>query len=215
MTRPTRSDAARRKVMTAVTELIIERGVGSLSIEEVAARSGVAKTTIYRHWPERTSLVLDAMRSHFEHIGAPDTGTLRGDLTAFFGLMSRRDLSGRVGDIMPCIIEAAGRDPEMAALIDRFGQERERGLMRILDRAAARGELTSDLDVEQLMGVIIGPIVFQKVVRRRTLTAEYVETCIDVALRGIGERSALVGRPVELPVTEREDGSAEALPSLD
>lgn len=183
--RTSRSDEARRKAMVAATELIVERGVGNLSIEEVAARSGVAKTTIYRHWPERGSLILDAVRSHFEHIGAPDTGSLRGDLTAYFGLMHRRDLSGRVGDIMPCIIEAAGRDPEMAELVDRFGQERERGLTRILERARERGELTTDVDTETLMGVIVGPIVFHKVVRRRTLTSEYVERCLDIVLGGL------------------------------
>lgn len=188
MGRPARSDEARRKTMTAATELIIERGVGNLSIEEVAARSGVAKTTIYRHWPERASLVLDTVRSHFEHIGAPDTGTLRGDLRAFFGLMHERDLSGRVGEIMPCIIEAASRDQEMAALVDRFGQERERGLMRILDRARERGELSTDLDTRELVGVVIGPIVFHKVIRRQPLTTEYVDTCIDIALRGIASR---------------------------
>ena len=186
--RPARSDEARRKVMSATTELIVERGVGSVSIEEVATRSGVAKTTIYRHWPERASLILDTVRSHFEHIGAPDTGRLRSDLEAYFGQMHRRDLSGRVGDIMPSIIEAAGRDPEMAALVDRFGQERERALMRIIERAKDRGELGSDLDTETLMGTIVGPIVFQKVVRRRPLTAEYVDACLDVSLRGIASR---------------------------
>jgi AcrR family transcriptional regulator len=182
---PRRSDEARRRVLAAATDLIIERGVGNLSIEEVAARSGVAKTTIYRHWPERPSLVLDAVRSHFEHVGSPDTGTLRGDLLAFFGLMDRCDLSGTVGDIMPSIIDAARRDPEMAQLVDRVGAERERGLMRIVERARGRGEIDTDLDGEQLVGVLVGPIVFQKVVRRRRLTPAYVHACVDVALAGI------------------------------
>ena len=60
MARP-RSDEARRRALEATRDLIVENGVTSLTIEDVAARSGVAKTTIYRHWPERASLIVDAV----------------------------------------------------------------------------------------------------------------------------------------------------------
>ena len=70
-----RSEDARRRVLAATAELVAERGVAQLTIEEVAARSGVAKTTIYRHWPGRTTLILDVVNAHFEHIGTPDTGS--------------------------------------------------------------------------------------------------------------------------------------------
>src|SRR5918994_5362201 len=120
-----RSEEARRKALTAAGDLIIERGVGALSIEEVAARSGAAKTTIYRHWPERASLIIDTVRSTFEHVGTPDTGTLRGDLEAFFGGMVRADLTGKVGQLMPCLIDAAGRDAEIELLLDRIALERQ------------------------------------------------------------------------------------------
>lgn len=180
-----RSEETRRKVLAATTDVIIERGVSNVTIEAVAARSGVAKTTIYRHWPEPASLILDTIRSHHEHVGAPDTGSLRGDLRVFFGYMGRSDLGGKFGMIMPSLVECAGRDPEMARLLDRIGEERERGLQRILDRARERGELHTDLDAEQLVGVIVGPIVFQKVVRRRPLTPEYVDACVDVVVSGL------------------------------
>ena len=84
MARP-RSDEARRKALEAARELIVEKGVVNLTIEDVAARSGVAKTTIYRHWPERTALIVDTVNAMFEHLRTPDTGSLRGDLEAFFG----------------------------------------------------------------------------------------------------------------------------------
>ena len=73
MARP-RSDEARRKALDAARDLIVEKGVVNLTIEDVAARSGVAKTTIYRHWPERTSLIVDAVNAMFEHLRTPDTG---------------------------------------------------------------------------------------------------------------------------------------------
>ena len=93
-----------------------------MTIEEVAARSGVAKTTIYRHWPDRPALILDTARQAFRHVATPDTGSLRGDLAAFFGSMVRADLSGRVGRMMPCLIDAASRDPEMEQLLARLGR---------------------------------------------------------------------------------------------
>lgn len=184
MPRP-RSAAARRKVIAAVTELMVERGTGGVTIDEVATRSGVAKTTIYRHWPDRPALVLDAARSHFEGFTAPDTGTLRSDLQAFFGLVHDQTLSGTPGDVMAMVIDAANRDPEMAGIVEQVAAERQEGLEAILERARARGEFDTDLDADELVGVIVGPVVFHKLIRRRAVTERYVETCLDVVLAGL------------------------------
>jgi AcrR family transcriptional regulator len=188
MTRP-RSEEARSKALAAAKDLIIERGVANLSIEEVAARSGVAKTTIYRHWPERASLIIDTARSTFEHVTTPDTGSLRGDLEAYFGQMVRADLDGRMGKLIPSLIDAAARDPEIEALMDRLSIERQQPLMTMVGRAQERGELPPDLDRDVLVGTVIGPIVFRKVVQRRPVDAAYVAKCLDVILPGLGART--------------------------
>jgi AcrR family transcriptional regulator len=200
MARP-RSEEARRKAIEAATDLIVERGVAALTIEEVAARSGVAKTTIYRHWPERPGLILDTARASFQHVGTPDTGSLRGDLMAFFGGLVRADLSGKVGRLMPCLIDAASRDPEMELLLERLGEERQAPIMAIVARAQERGELPDDLDRRVVIGSIVGPIVFRKVIQRQPVDASYIEACVDVAITGLaatapgssGRRSAASG----------------------
>jgi AcrR family transcriptional regulator len=184
MARP-RSEEARRKALAAAADLIVQRGVSSLSIEEVAARSGVAKTTIYRHWPERASLIIDTVRSTFEHVATPDTGNLRDDLVTFFGGLQRADLTGPAGKIMPCLIDAAARDPEIEGLLDRLGVERQQPVMTIVERAQARGELPAGLDRDVVIGTIVGPIVFRKVVQRRPVDASYVEACLDIAVTGL------------------------------
>jgi AcrR family transcriptional regulator len=189
MPRP-RSEEARRKVLVASATLMVERGAGNLSIEEVAARSGVAKTTIYRHWPDRSSLMIDTVRATIEHVGVPDTGTLRGDLDAYFGAMVRSDLDGGIGQLMPCLLEAASRDDEIEGVLDRLMDERRAVIERILRRAQARDELPDDLDMEIFVGTVVGPIVFRKVVQRRPLTPEYISGCLDVALTGLVSRSA-------------------------
>jgi AcrR family transcriptional regulator len=184
MARP-RSEEARRKAIVAATELLVERGVANLTMEEVAQRSGVAKTTIYRHWPERASLILDTVRATFEHVGTPDTGSLRGDLEAFFTGLVRADLTGTVGRLMPCLIDAAGRDPEIGLLLDRIGLERQQPIMEIVRRAQDRGELPADLDPRVVVGTIVGPIVFRKLVWRQPIDAAYLQGCLDVAIAGL------------------------------
>jgi AcrR family transcriptional regulator len=184
MARP-RSEEARRKALAAATELIVERGVANLTIEEVASRSGVAKTTIYRHWPERSSLVLDTVRSCFGEVPTPDTGSLRSDLDVYFNGMVVNDLSGTIGNLMPSLIEAAGRDSDMELLLDKVSQERQRPILDIVERAQARGELPGDLDPRVVIGTIVGPIVFRKLAWRQPLDAAYVQGCLDVAVAGL------------------------------
>src|SRR5271168_3505369 len=78
-----RSQVADRAILTAAAELLADRGLAAMSIEEVAARAGVGKTTIYRRWPSKGLLALDAFVTSFrEEQPLPDTGTLRGDLLA-------------------------------------------------------------------------------------------------------------------------------------
>ena len=184
MARP-RSEEARRKALAAATDLIVERGVSQLTIEEVANRSGVAKTTIYRHWPERGALVLDTVRACFGAVPTPDTGTLRGDLDAYFNGMIMVDLSGPIGSLMPSLIEAAAHDSEIELLVDRVSQERQRPILDIVERAQARGELPADLDPRVVIGTIVGPIVFRKLIWRQPLDAAYLQGCLDVAVAGL------------------------------
>lgn len=184
MARP-RSEEARRKVLDATVEIVVERGVGSLTIDELVTRSGVAKTTIYRHWADRSALLIDAARNTFEHVNTPDTGTLRGDLGAFFEHMVRADMTGPTGRLMPCLIEASHRDAEIEALLDQLAEERQRPVLAIVERARARGELTSDVDPAVLVGVIVGPLLFRKVMMRRPVGRAYMDACLDIVVAGL------------------------------
>ena len=210
MARP-RSEEARRKAIAAAIDLIVERGVANLSIEEVAARSGVAKTTIYRHWPERASLIIDTARATFEHVTTPDTGSLRGDLEAYFNSLMRADLSGTAAKLIPCLVDAASRDPEIDMMMDRFSLERQQPVMTIVARAQKRGELPPDLDRDVIIGTVVGPIVFRRVLQRRPVDPDYISKCLDVALTGLGAEGA--GRARERQRAARRWGSGAQPPT--
>lgn len=167
-----------------MSDLLIENGA-DVSIEEVASRSGVAKTTIYRHWPNRSSLFIDAVRQHIGHISPPDTGSLRGDIEGFFAGVIKTDLDGQVGRLYPCLVEAATRDPLVKAFHDRLGEEREQAVNVMIARAQDRGELPAGIDHEITLGTVIGPILFHKMIRQRPVTKAYVSTCVDVAIAGL------------------------------
>lgn len=185
MPRP-RSETARRKALAAAADLIVERGVGAFSIEEVAARSGVAKSTIYRHWPARAALIIDTARATFEHVVTPDTGSLRGDVEEYLANMVRADLAGgTAGQLMPSILDAATRDPEIAALVTTMKDERERPIRTIVARAQQRGEIAPDLDPTILVGTLIGPVVFRRMIQRQAVDWTYVEGCLDIVIGGL------------------------------
>lgn len=204
----TRSEHARRQALAATVDLIVERGVWNLSIEEVAARSGVAKTTIYRHWPERASLIIDAVRSTIEHVGTPNTGAVRGDLQAYFNGLVKADYTGDKSRIMPCLIEAATRDPEIANLLDRLASERRAPVATIVERAQERGELPLDLAVDLAIDMIVGPIVFHKMMRRLQLDEDEIDERIDVAVSGLQSCSRLrTDATVAVPSTEADDAA--------
>lgn len=185
MARP-KSESARLKALSAAGDIIIERGVERMTIEEVASRSGVAKTTIYRRWPERAALIVDTVQSMFEHVCTPDTGSFRGDLESYFEAMSKTDLNGRVGRLMPSLLAGATRDEELSSALDTINSSRERPVRTIMRRAIERGELADELNIDVIMGMLIGPLLFRKLVQQLPSDPDYTARCLDVALGGLG-----------------------------
>jgi AcrR family transcriptional regulator len=181
----TRSEEARRAALAAAIELMAAEGVEGLTIEDVAARSGVAKTTIYRHWPSRRELIIDGIRSCWPHLSTPDTGDLRTDLRELFDHMARKDLSSTMGRIMPSLTAAASRDPELEQVARELIEDRNRPVRQLLAQAQQRGELPADLDVEVALGLVIGPLLYRKVHRRLPLTKDFLARSLDASVRAL------------------------------
>ena len=178
--RVVRSKAA---ILDACTDLIAQDGIERLSVEAVAARSGAAKTTIYRHWPSRAALIMDAVgRCAGEAMAPPDTGSLRDDIVAVLGGLATALRDEAWCATMRSLVDAAARDPELARLHSEAVAERRRPLTDVLERGIERGELPADLDIDHAVAVLAGPLFYRAMVSRERLDEDVVAWVVDAAL---------------------------------
>lgn len=173
---------SREQVLSATLDLLTESGLGGLTIDDVSKRSGVAKTTIYRHWDNRNALIVDACLRMTDGDGdPPDTGSVEADLRAILTELAHLLATARWSSIMPSIIDAAEREPEIAEVHSRLQVRHAAPMRAALERAVERGELSPTVDISALASALRGPLYF-----RRWFTREPIdEPFIDFVVRGV------------------------------
>jgi AcrR family transcriptional regulator len=156
-----RSARADEAIIEAVLDLMADgTTVEALSMEAVAARAGVGKATIYRRWPNKESLIVDAI------------GALKGPLPELTGESIREDLltllrstikvrASRAGRIMPCLIPELQRNPELQRQYQRIAEPRREHMREVLRRGVAEGYLRGDLDIEVTAALLNAPMMVQ------------------------------------------------------
>jgi AcrR family transcriptional regulator len=186
-----RSEKARSAILEAAAELLLEQGLGAVSMDTVAARAGVSKATIYRWWPTKQTLALDALYHEWAGVpGARDTGSLRGDLLTLLRPWAR--LTGRrpYGRAIAALLTEAQTDPAFAREY-RAGfvhPRREEG-RAILRRAIERGEIAANTKIEVALDLLYGPIYHRLLHGHAPLNDRFVRDVIDLALRGLAPAS--------------------------
>lgn len=166
---PTRSEEAKQKVLDASRELLGETGIDGFTVEAVAKRSGVAKTTIYRHWRTGDQLLMATLDHMVQAIPTPNTGTLQGDLEAFMASALRMVGDPAINKAMLGVIAAASSDPEFAEIHQAMMSERLGPLRTIIDLAKGRGDLPADVDTELILDFIEGPFFMRKMIRHEPI----------------------------------------------
>jgi AcrR family transcriptional regulator len=174
---------SKEAVLAATHQLLSETGFGGVSVDEVSLRSGVAKTTIYRHWPSRSALLLDACSQLGTRPEVPDTGSLQGDVAALAAHMAGRLRSGRFASVLPSIIDAAERDPEIAAVHARLHAGFMAPLRSVIERAQQRGELSRGCDPSDIVAAVAGPLFYRRWFSREALDERFVN---GVVRRAVG-----------------------------
>src|SRR5271163_2383033 len=178
----TRVQRSKQAVLAETYRQLTEGGLSGVSVDEVSRRSGVAKTTIYRHWPSRTALLFDAVMQFAPRLQTPNTGSLRSDLTALALGLAERLRTGRWSSAMPSIIDAAERDMEVAEFQSRTHAGMMSGFSAIAARAQARGELGPNFDVSDLTAAIAGPLFYRRWFSRQELDDAFVRGVVERAL---------------------------------
>ncbi len=169
-----------------------EEGAEGCTIEAIAGRSGVAKTTIYRHWPSRTALVIDAVRGLMDDpVEVPDTGDVRGDVAALLASLADRLRTGHLAEVAPALVAAVDADPQLAELMDVYVSGRREPMRAVLRRGIARGQLPEDLDVELVADAVAGPLFYRRLVARRPASPEYVRALVDLLFAGLATGAAV------------------------
>ena len=169
---------SRDRVLTTTFELLGESGVGGFTVDEVARRSGVAKTTIYRHWPTREALVIDACSRISDEQEVPDTGSLEDDVTAILTNIGHLLATARWSSVLPSIVDVAERDPQFADIHRRIQHGHAAPLREVIDRAAGRGEIAATADRSAMIAGLIGPLFYRRWFSREPIDEQFVKRTV-------------------------------------
>jgi len=169
-----------------------EKGINGLTIEEVAVRAAVGKTTIYRRWSSRGTLALDAFLAEFGgQQSLPDTGTFAGDLRAALGAWVSAVSGTIAGTMLVGLIAEIQHDRGLAvAWQDQVIAPLRAQYSIMLDRAVSRGEIPADTDAGVVLDLIFGACYY-RLLQRRPLNEQFVKQVVDVVAAGVGARTNL------------------------
>ncbi|MET7833099.1 TetR/AcrR family transcriptional regulator [Micromonospora sediminicola] len=189
-----RRETSRRAILTAAFDLLQEVEYAKLSIEGIAARAGVGKQTIYRWWPSKGAVVLDAFLmlsegAEGEPIRLPDTGDLTADLTEVLRATVVELTDPRYEQPMRALATEIAHDPDLAATYAQRldGPLREAKRQR-LRSAQLAGQLADDLDLDVAVDLIWGPLFQRWLHRGGPLTTDYTDRLVATALDGLRPR---------------------------
>ncbi len=188
MARPL-SEAARAKMIMAAQELAMLHGVDGVTIDEVARRSGVAKTTIYRHFGSTDELLIAAVEEMIEEIEPPDTGSFDGDLRQVIDGFMRVASAPALRHLFVSMLGRAIDDPEFAELYRSVKEQRHVPLRVAIQRGMARGEVDPSIDIEVALNFVQGPFVAKRVIENDDLSERELDQLIDLVVRALSPPS--------------------------
>ncbi|MDT8067346.1 MAG: TetR/AcrR family transcriptional regulator [Terriglobia bacterium] len=182
-----RSDEARQAILASTLTLLKDQGFNALSIEGIATHAGVGKATVYRWWPNKAALVIDAfVESLGPELHFPKDAPVR---EAIHQQMRRvtRLMRGEFGDILAVIIGAGQSQPEMVEAIRRYWIEpRRREARELVCRAQKDGEIRSDIAADTILDILYGPLYFRLLVGHTRIDCQLVDAIFDMSERGLG-----------------------------
>jgi AcrR family transcriptional regulator len=176
---------ADQAILAATLDLLYRRGYTGLTVDDVALRAGVAKTTIYRRWPSKPVLVAAAVSDRAAtDFQTPDTGSTRLDLVELVRSASSA-FSGASGVILRTLIRESGQSDLLLALVQGIVYSRRQMYDGVIDRAISRGDLPPDLDHELFVDLLMGPAWVRLIITESALPEGMPEQIVDMVLHGV------------------------------
>lgn len=182
-----RSPEADRAILRAAVDLLADEGYGGVTMEGVAARAGVGKATVYRRWPCKSALVVDAVTACRESGGTPpNTGSARDDLLVFVRGFMHHLRTSDAARVMPALVAELSRNPELAAEFrEGFVQPRRAKVLDAVRRGVDRGEVRAGVDPDLVADGVVALLLHRFLVTGMDLDDDLPERVVDVLWRGI------------------------------
>ena len=184
-----RSERADQAIIDAALSLFAESGPEGLCIERVAARAGVGKATIYRRWPGKEDLLLDAIAALKAPLPEPGGHSVRDDLVALLDAMCQETADPRRAREFALLLGEGAKYPRlMARYVETVVEPRREVVRGVLRRGVASGELRPDLDVEAALFMLIGAVLVRGRYEQQAIPPAYPEQVVDELLQGLAAR---------------------------
>jgi AcrR family transcriptional regulator len=179
-----RVSRSRAAVIRAATDLLVEGGPSAVTVDSIVHRSGVAKSTIYRHWESRDDILVSVIESCAPAIPMPDpevdvVDALREVVHAMADALNDPEWAR----VLPALLMLKNHESGIAAMNDKLEHEQEQALTQLLNRAAAEGVLRSDVDTQEAVTMLIGPLLFAHLTESVKLDQAFVDRALDNFLK--------------------------------
>jgi AcrR family transcriptional regulator len=182
-----RSERSHAAILAATQELLVERSYPELTIEGIAARAGVGKQTIYRWWPSKAALVLEAYLSGAEAVPPPEEhATTREDISALLGWLIAVLAQPTGGRVVAGLVSDLQHDPDLAEGFHRdVVPPRREAMLGALERGRERGEIRADADLELAVDALHGAVFYRLLLSGEPLDAAFAESLAEQTLAGL------------------------------
>jgi AcrR family transcriptional regulator len=181
-----RSEEARKAILESTLELLKQSGFADLSIESIASHAGVGKATVYRWWPNKGGLVMDAFVSVAEQeLSFPPSGPVEKAIREQMKKWSSI-FGGPLGRVIAAVIGAGQSQPEMLEAFQNYYVEpRRREARELLKQAIKNGEIRSDLDPNLILDILYGPLYFRLLIQSGPLTLAFIDQVFEIVWPGL------------------------------
>lgn len=180
-----RVERSKAAVLAETYRQLKQSGISGISIDEVSRASGVSKTTIYRHWTSRSALLIDACSKLGGASPPPDMGTLGADLYALTKTLAEQLQTATWATVYPSIVDAAERDPEIAALRAGLHEAFMAPFHAVIERARGRGEVRSAKPATDVIAAVVGPLFYRRWFSNEEIDDRFTEAIVAAAVKDI------------------------------